>query len=738
MRKDALGLFWHDEPVVRAKKPPPAKRTPPERTWEAPDYLPLLDEALRFDVPLIPREDLWRYAGQEFVYDIEVYPNYFLAAFTHYATGKVIYFELSEYHVLDTELYRWCVYNLLSTGFNSLGFDMVITALALAGKDNRVLKEATNRIIVLEEQPWKVLKSYKVKGLDYKVVNHIDLIEVAPLFASLKIYGGRMHVARMQDLPFPPETELSYNQMCIVRLYCIKSDLPSTAVLRHTLEQQIALRYKMSSDYGLDLRSKSDAQIAEAVIAKEVGDLNGAEPHPPKIEEGTVYKYNPPHFLKFQSDLMWWTLNVVRNANFVVSEFGNVGMPPELAELQIRINDSVYRMGIGGLHSSEKSVAYVTDQYYVLKDRDVVSYYPLIILLLGLYPSHLGPNFLRVYKMLVDMRLDAKARANKAKKAGNKEEADHYTAIADSLKIVINGSYGKLGSQYSVLYAPDLLIQVTMTGQLSLLMLIERLELAGIPIVSANTDGIVLRCPVHLQELADQIVAQWEKDTGFETEETLYKALLSRDVNNYIAVKTDGTIKGKGAYANPWRSNKNPADKLHKNPAATICMDAITDLLLKQVPVEETIRNCRDITKFISVRTVKKPGAVKVMSRVPLPQVATETELLTLAGFVPVTETYWKHIDESDLSALTFAQAVVRAKDLLSPPAETQFLGKAIRWYYASGEQGEIIYIETGNKVAMTQGAKPLMDLPTEFPDDVDFDWYISATNKILKQIGYL
>lgn len=64
-----------------------------------------------------------------------------------------------------------------------------------------------------------------------------------------------------------------------------------------------------------------------------------------------------------------------------------------------------------------------------------------------------------------------------------------------TFKIVLNGTFGKLGSKYSFLYSPNLMIQVTITGQLALLMLIEALEAAGISVVSANTDGIVSRCP---------------------------------------------------------------------------------------------------------------------------------------------------------------------------------------------------------------------------------------------------
>src|ERR1017187_7366641 len=137
-------------------------------------------------------------------------------------------------------------------------------------------------------------------------------------------------------------------------------------------------------------------------------------------------------------------------------------------------------MGIGGLHSAESGVAHVAGSNYMLIDRDVTSYYPSIILNLGLYPQHMGEAFLTVYRSLVERRVAAK-------KAGDK-------VTAESLKIAVNGSFGKLGSKWSALYAPDLLIRVTITGQLSLLMLIEMIELAGLPVLSGNTDGILVKC----------------------------------------------------------------------------------------------------------------------------------------------------------------------------------------------------------------------------------------------------
>lgn len=735
MRSDALGLFWEDRPPPPKEKAEKAKRTPPDPVWLRPDYLPGLEEALRMPIGVMTQAEMVQaaMARDRMLFDIECYENYFLASFRSLTTGKVAFFEMYEEHPLDINTLGWALQNFLTVGFNSLSYDLPITYLALAGKPMALLKHATNQIILEGWRGQDVLKQYKVKALK---VDHIDLIEVAPLRASLKIYGGRLHVPRMQDLPFHPDTILTPEQRAIVRWYNLNSDLTSTGFLHECLREHLDLRATLSNEIGVDLRSKSDAQIAEAVIAEEYLRRTGKRPEKPIIEVGTMYRYRVPHFIKYQSGLLNWALGVVANANFIVDDTGSIGMPEEIKALKLDINGSVYRMGIGGLHSSESTAAHVSDDQYLLIDKDVTSYYPFIILNLGLYPHHLGPVFLHIYKNIVDRRIAAKARGDKV--------------TADSLKITINGSFGKLGSKYSILYSPDLLIQVTVTGQLSLLMLIERLEIAGIHVVSANTDGIVIKCPRNMQGVMDGIVVQWEKDTGFQTEESRYLALYSRDVNNYIAVKQkqdketkawlnepDGT-KCKGAYANPWASKKNMAERLHKNPTNTICVEAVEALLTKGVPITTTIRQCRDITKFVSVRSVKG-GAVKVWERIPPPAHTSQEELLQMAGFVPFSSGSWvRGEDKLGRTAMATDRAYKVAWDELSKPGLTEFLGKSIRWYYAQGVAGEIVYATNGNKVPRSEGAKPLMDLPGEFPTDVDFDWYEEESRKILEVIGYV
>ena len=703
-RADIDGFFWNDTP---APKPPPKtkpKRNPPPRTWESPDYLPGLAEALAFDVPqftnaeLVTASNEWATTGKKhrMVFDVECYPNYFLIVFRSVENGKITYLEITEEHPLDCVKLNWLMTSFCIISFNGIQYDVPIIALAISGKTNHQLQWATEEIITRGEQPYKVLRKLKVKKLK---VDHIDLIEVAPLRASLKIYAGRLHCKKMQDLPFKPGTILSANQIAIVRWYCV-NDCENTTLLYKHLEEQVQLRETLSHEYGVDLRSHSDAQISEAVIAHEVAKLNGMHSKRPDIPPGTLFQYQVPAFLKYETPNLQWLLEQVRNVSFVVQEDGYVNKPANLEDLDIPIGDRVYRFGIGGLHSKEKSQTVLADDEHELKDIDVASNYPRIILNQGLFPKHLGVNFLAVYRKIVERRLHAKEQAGNAKESasklqdilkdvideceklskqaeikGFKEEARKWAVIADCLKIVVNGGFGKFGSPYSILYSPHLLLQVTLTGQLALMLLIERFALAGIPVVSANTDGIVIKCPILRQDDAQAIIRQWERDADFETEETRYKGIFSRDVNNYFAVKLNNEVKVKGAYSERGSAGNSV---LSKNPTNLICTDAVQAFLTTGVPISKTIRESRDIRRFVSVRKVNG-GAVK----------------------------------------------------------DGEYLGASIRLYYATGTTGELIYALTGNKVPRSDNAKPLMTLPDVFPEDVNFEWYELEAYKFLQEIGY-
>ena len=660
IRADCIGLFWQDEVKVKAPPVEKIKRTPPARVWENPDYLPDLEIAKLFKPALYEDHELAQIT-EPLVFDSEIYPNYVLLAFRGLDSKKSIYFELDNEplgRTIHLAKLRWLLEHKCIINFNGRKFDFVIAALVLHNCTTEQLWDATYMLIEQGARPQDVLAKYKAPKLGK--INQIDLIDLTALSPGLKVCAGRLHAKRMQDLPFVPGRALTEDQISILFMYCF-NDLDNTELLYRSLLEQIAVREDTGKRYNLDLRSHSDPQMAEAIISSELKRITGTKFfRPTALLPGTWYKYQVPHFIQFQTPMLNAVLNKVRNAIFHVSpDDGNIIMPEELAEGTVNIADGKYQMGIGGLHSTESRVCHVADENYFIADTDVTSYYPTLILNAGIAPTNLGRDFLKVYNSIVKERIAAKH-------AGN-------NVVADCLKIVVNGTFGKLGSKYSIMYAPNLMLQVTLTGQLSLLMLIEAFELAGIQVISANTDGIVVKCLRTKEALFNAIVKGWEQHTGFGTEEVRYKGVYSRDVNNYFAVyekpQKKKQFKLKGVY-----SETNPK----KNAVNEICIDAATSFMANGTPITTTVRECRHLRKFTTMRRVKG-GGVK----------------------------------------------------------DGKYLGKIIRWYYSTEAQGEIISASSGNKVARSDNGKPCMDLPDEMPQDVDYDWYIAETYKILEEIGY-
>ena len=593
------------------------------------------------------------------VMDLECYPNYFLCNFLRCSDDKIIGFERTDDRELDVKTILGIITKYEIITFNGNHYDLPMLALALMGASPSRLKVANDDIIVREMSSHQFYKKY---NLQPPSVNHIDLKELPIGQSSLKIYAGRIHCKKMQDLPYADTKYLSREEMNLVREYC-GNDLVNTKLLLTHLEPQITLRRQLSNQYKVDLRSKSDAQIAEAVIKSEIVK-SGAE-KPAKVTYPDSFLYQIPEFIKFETGFMDDTLDILRNKPFIIQPNGKSLMPVEMNQRQIKVlidqsqrdvkmGQSVYQMGMGGLHSTEKSVYHIADKKHKLISFDVTSYYPFIILNLGMYPPGLGPNFLPIYRHIVETRIAAKKIRD--------------MVVADCLRVTVNGSFGKLGSPYSGLYAPELLVQTTITGQLALLMPIERLELAGIPVISANTDGIVLKCPVGKEEEAVAIIKQWELETKFQMDREDFTGLYSRDVNNYVAVKLDGEVKTKGAFK---------VGGLMKNPTNEICSEAMIKYLTEGVEVGDTIRACTDIRKFITVRAVKG-GAL------------------------------W----------------------------QGQLIGKALRWAYKRGLRTSLTYRTTGNTVPRSFGAQPVMELPEEFPDWIDYDWYEAEAKSLLCDVG--
>jgi len=509
------------------------------------------------------------------VFDSETLPNYTLFRFKDIETGERHGFVRSEPDAPQRLRAFVSQPDTTLIGFNNKSFDDVILAAFIAGRTEMEIKRIANDIIENRLAPWVALRKYSLNAVS---VDTIDLIEVAPSFVGLKAYGARLHMPLLQDMPIHHAELITVEQEPIVESYC-DNDCDTTEALLNALEPEVMLRVDMSRQYGIDLRSKSDAQMAEQAYIKTMGLSRSNNKIPSTV------KYVPPAFLRFRDPALQALLERVSTTVFQMNTVtGHVILPDFLGKEIISFGAGTYQLGVGGIHSThDRKVCYVSGGN-IITDIDAASFYPSIILECGFIPVGLGQPFIDEYRRIYDRRIEAKRTGDKV--------------TNETLKISLNGTFGKLASPYSVLYAPDLMLAVTLTGQFTLLMLIEWLEHCGAETLSANTDGIAMRYAGHIEETVKRVVAKFEGVSKFSFEYTPYRVLAMKDVNNYFAVKTDRKIKTKGIYAEL---------SLKKNPTAGVCATAVGQWLAKGTPLLETIQNAGFVS-FISARNVTGGG----------------------------------------------------------------------------------------------------------------------------------
>lgn len=228
------------------------------------------------------------------------------------------------------------------------------------------------------------------------------------------------------------------------------------------------------------------------------------------------------------------------------------------------------------------------------------SYYPSIMISYGVYPEHLNKTaFIKMLSFMKDTRVKCK----------HTKDEDGYVIDgvpnkigAEALKIVINSIYGKLGSELFFLYDRLAQMKVTINGQLMTMTLIEELELNGIHIISANTDGIVIKLPRDKFEVYKDITERWNETNKMGADYEEYVKIVSRDINSYLDVQTTKNgieYEFKGAL-----DPKQYIKDLKKGYDMPIVAKAVFEYFINNTPVMETLHNHKDILDFCKTQNV--------------------------------------------------------------------------------------------------------------------------------------
>lgn len=247
-------------------------------------------------------------------------------------------------------------------------------------------------------------------------------------------------------------------------------------------------------------------------------------------------------------------------------------------------------IGTGGIHGSVQGQVHSDDKTSII-DADVKSFYPNMAISNRVYPEHLNESFCDSYEDFY------KERGNYAKGTGENL----------AIKLGLNATYGNSNNQFSPFYDPKYTMTITIGGQLSLCMLIEKLlDDCDIKLLQVNTDGFTFKVSNNNIENVRSIIKRWEKVTILEMEECQYVSMFIRDVNSYIAVyKENGKLKSKGAY-----EYKDLA--WHKNMSALVIPMAVEHEVMGKGSAKDFILNHKD--EFDFMLRAKVPRSSKLIT----------------------------------------------------------------------------------------------------------------------------
>jgi hypothetical protein len=533
------------------------------------------------------------------IYDIETMQELFLIGIYNPESKTYTEFEVSkDKNQLDGYMrfieqhpeYYW-------VGYNNLRFDSQVIEWILRNYENwheltaleTAAKIAQKAADIIHDANYDVFPEYReewltLKQIDVFRVNHYDNKN---RMVSLKRLEFEMDLENIEEMPIHhTKTNMTDEDIQLTKDYC-KNDVMATYEFYkvtigdtdHPLykgNNQIELRQDIEEEFGIPCLNYSDSKIGDEMIKKfycqEKNILYSDLPKKGLFRTEVKVRHCIADYITFQTPELQKFLKAISKEKLTIKD--------EFKE-SVEFYDNIYTFAKGGLHTENKPKIFEADADHIIVDWDVSSYYPAIIINNGKYPHHLGPEFLRGYKTMFDKRLELKPLAKNDKK---------IKGIVGALKLAVNSVYGKSSDMQSWIYDRQLTMFTTITGELSLLMLIEAYELAGINIISANTDGVTIKVHNDKVEKMNEINKWWMDLTSYELERTDYAKIIFSTVNDYLAIKTDGEIKKKGDFLTDF--------ELHKNKSARIVPIALEHFFVNDVPVADTIRNHTNIYDY--------------------------------------------------------------------------------------------------------------------------------------------
>ena len=449
----------------------------------------------------------------------------------------------------------------------------------IAQKAQDVIHDA-NYDVFPEYREWEL----SLKQLDLFKVHHYDNKNRR---VSLKRLEFEMDLENIEEMPIHhTKTDMTKDEVFQTLQYCF-NDVDATyefykvtiGETEHPLykgNNQIQLRLDIQEEFGIPCLNYSDSKIGDEIIKKYYCDEKNIDikelPRKGFFRKSIALKNCIAPYVKFETKQLQQFLKNIKGLT--------LGLQDDFKE-HIDFYGQVYSFMRGGLHTENKPTVFESDEEHAIIDWDVASYYPAIIINNAKYPAHLGRQFLHGYREMYEKRL-------KLKQSGVKDAKT--MGIIGALKLAVNSVYGKSSDMLSWIYDRQLTMFTCITGELSLMMLIEQYEMNGIKVISANTDGVTIRIKKDLIPKMHEINKQWEETTEYILERTDYEKIIFSTVNDYIATTPDGYVKKKGDFLTDF--------ELHKNKSARIVPLALEQYYVNGTPVRDTIKQHTNLFDF--------------------------------------------------------------------------------------------------------------------------------------------
>jgi hypothetical protein len=551
-----------------------------------------------------------------YVYDIEVFPNVFHCTVKNSETGQLYMFEISQrknqldelvqfFHTVN-EQHNW---NDLYTIDIQLNTDKMFCGYNNLHYDNAIINYIIDYYNIMKYKGYrticrsifnlsKVITTSSEDNIDawkkWKYATYFESFDLLTMLYSNKLRVGlkemqvTMQYKNVQEFVCDWRADLPEKEIDSMIEYNI-NDVNSTEELLNRCKKDVDLRIAIEDEYKVRVLSKDGVNIGMKILTQKYLEKTGQTWWDIKDLRSPMsvipLKDVILPFIKYDSPILQKVLSDMKQQ--IVSP-GRKGYENKFLFEGLR-----YSVGVGGIHSVNDPEIIIPKEDEMLIDIDVASLYPSMLIEYEFYPKHLGKEFLEVYRQIKNERIEAKHKGDKVKN--------------ETLKLALNGLSGNLQNEHNFCYSPFAVMQIRINGQLLLLMLAEKLTQIGCRIVQANTDGLFVLLKRDVYSKANNICREWEQLTKLTLEEDRFKAMYQYAINDYFAITEEGKVKEKGMFIT--------TVKLGKGLTPKIIPKAVINFFKDGVPVEDTIKGCKDIRDFLMSEKTGKQWHVEYMNK---------------------------------------------------------------------------------------------------------------------------